>query len=391
MEIVHYLEPAEKVWDSVPGIRNNECLGNFVNFFQGNENWFRNFNINLVIIGVPEDRNGFDNRCCSKSPYEIRKSLYGLNGWGNESIIGDAGNIRGKGLNDRYQALKEVMEWFLQNNATVIVLGGTQDITLPVYRALSGFQKDITMVIGDAMIDLDVANQDFSSRSWINKIFEESGGALGDLTVMGPQKYLISLSQENFFQENYFEILRLGEIRGTGINKTEIPLRDCTIVSLDLRMCSGQYQINDRIRSPHGVEHFEACQISRYAGLSDQLKVFGLFEAGVEDKNGLQNIALASQMVWYFIDGFLSRYKDFPIRKLEEYKYYVVHLEEFNEGLKFYQNQINGRWWMEVPSENGFRVVACDIQDYRKALRKELPEKWWRFFLKCKGEKLGAL
>jgi len=99
-------------------------------------------------------------------------------------------------------------------------------------------------------------------------------------------------------------------------------------------------------------------------------------------------VVLGSQMVWHFLDGYLGRYKDFPVRNLDEYKYYVVHLEEFEEGLRFYQNPSNGRWWMEVPSEPETIVVACEYDDYQKALRNEIPEKWWRFFLKSRGPKL---
>jgi arginase family enzyme len=386
VEIIHYLEPANTSWNSIPGISTEESLGGMVSFYQGNENWFRECKFGLVVIGVPEDRNGFDNRFCAESPNTIRKFLYGLRGMGGEAIIGDAGNVRGNSINDRYQALKEITAWFLEKDITLIVLGGTQDITIPLYNAYSKIYGKSNLVIGDAMVDLDINNQDFSSRTWINKVVEE--GLVNDLTILGAQNYLISSAQEVYLQARYFDLLRLGEMRGGGIKKTEMPLRDSNLVSIDFRMIAGQCQVNDDVHSPHGIEHHEACQISRYAGLSDRLRIFGLFEVSASGPSAISNAALASQMVWHFMDGFLSRYKDFPIRSLDEYKYYVVHLEEFGEGLKFYQNPVNGRWWMEVPSYQENIVVSCDYDDYRKALRNEIPEKWWRFFLKCKGDKI---
>ncbi len=390
MEITHYLEPVEATWDLVPGISHNESLGSLVSFFKGDKNWFRKISPQIVIFGVPEDRNGIDNRGCAQSPDAIRKLLYGLRGFGPDLVIGDAGNVRGQGINDRYQALKEVAEWFIGQGSVVVVLGGTQDLTYPLFNALSSINKHINVVVGDAMIDLDVSNNDFSSRAWLNRIIGSEETCLNDLTIFGVQNYLVSSAQESLIHEKHFDIIRLGEVRGTGIIKTEVPLRDSHLVSVDMRMVIGQHQFNEKVCSPHGIEPFEACQLSRYSGLSDQLKIFGLFEVIGDDKLGVINISLASQMIWHFIDGFINRFEDFPIRSLDEYKFYVVHLEEFGEGLKFYQNPINGRWWMEVPSETGTVVVACEYEDYSKALHKELPEKWWRFFLKCRGGSMEA-
>lgn len=380
MEFNHYLEPATTSWKQIPGIPNEESLGSMVSFFQGNNSWFTDGKYKLVIIGVPEDRNGSDNKFCAGSPNAIRELLYGFRGLESDAQIGDAGNIRGNTINDRYQALKEISAWFFEKNITLIVIGGTQDITVPLVSTFTNIFGDANLVVGDSMLDLDVHNQDFSSRAWINKVTEE--GCLSDFAILGLQNYLVSKSQENYLNARFFEILRLGDIRGAGIKKTEIPIRDSDIVSLDFRMISGQNQFNDNIESPHGLEHHEACQISRYSGLSDRLRVFGLFEVASGNAFSSLNVALASQMIWHFLDGFVNRYKDFPIRSLDEYKYYVVHLEELEEGLMFYQNSVNGRWWMEVPFNQINMVVSCDYDDYRKALRNEMPEKWWRYFLK---------
>lgn len=384
MEIVHYLDPADQKWNLIPGIPSEASLGSQVSFFQGNEEWFRNFRADVVIVGVPEDRNGFDNRRCTGAPDAIRRFLYGLRKFDAGLLICDAGNVGGQGLNDRYQALKEVTSWFLEKGAVVVVIGGTHDLTFPLCSALQSLDGAVNLVVGDAMADLDPADQDFSSRSWINRIMAISEG-LSDFSLMGVQNYLVSAQQEAYIRDRHFEILRLADLRGQNISRAEIPLRDAHFVSLDLRMVKNQNQFSDQVVSPHGVEPYEACQISRYAGLSDQLKLFGLFEVAASQEAPDGHQVLAGEMIWHLIDGFLNRFEDYPVRNLEEYKYHVVSLEELGEGLSFYQNTVNGRWWMEVPSDNGKRVVACAYDDYRKTLRKELPEKWWRFFLKSKG------
>ena len=384
MEIVHYLNPADQKWNPIPGIPYEDSLGSQVSFFKGHDDWFRNFRADLVIVGVPEDRNGVDNRGCADSPDSIRRLLYGLRKFDTGLLLCDAGNIGGQGLNDRYQALKEVTAWFLAKGTVVVVIGGTHELSFPLYTALQSLVGSVNLVVGDAMVDLDPANKDFSSRSWINRITANQEG-LTDLSLMGVQNYLMSPQQEDYIKERHFEILRLADLRGSNIARAEVSLRDAHFVSLDLRVVKNHRQFSDQVLSPHGLESYEACQISRYAGLSDQLKLFGLFEVPAQKEDTDTSHVLAAEIIWHFIDGFLNRYEDYPVRTLEEYKYHVVQLEELGEGLSFYQNPVNGRWWMEVPSDNGKRVVACAYDDYRKTLRKELPEKWWRYFLKSKG------
>lgn len=390
MDIIHYLEPAENKWENYTGIPEEDSLGHTVSFFKGNVQWFRNFDAEVVVIGAPESRNGLDNRSCSNAPDAIRKYLYGLRSFPKDLRLADAGNLKGKGVNDRYQALKEVTHWFLEKGIVVILLGGTQDLTFPVFNAFAAINNDVNMVVADAMVDLDVSNQDFSSRAWINKILENHKALINDLSILGVQNYLISSQQEAHLQAHRHEIIRLGEIRGQGISKTEIPLRDAQLLSIDLRVVKGQHQFSEKVTSPHGLEPHEACQICRYAGLSDQLKLIGIFEVATGNNVETENEVLGSQMVWHFLDGYINRFGDFPVRSLDEYKYFVVHLEEIGEGLRFYQNPVNGRWWMEVPVNSGMKVVACDYEDYRKALRKELPEKWWRYFIKCGDSKIEA-
>lgn len=390
MDIIHYLEPVGNKWEYYPGISEEDTLGNAVSFFKGNVNWFRDFDAEVVLIGAPESRNGLDNRSCSNAPDAIRRYLYGLRSFSKDLKLADAGNIRGKSVNDRYQALKEVTHWFLEKGCVVIIIGGTQDLTFPVFNALAAINDDVNMVVADAMVDLDVSNQDFSSRAWINKILENHKAIINDLSILGLQNYLVSSQQDSLLQTNRYDTIRLGEIRGQGISKTEIPLRDGHLLSIDLRVVKGHYQFSEKVTSPHGLEPHEACQLSRYAGLSDQLKIFGIFEVATGNNIETENEVLGSQMVWHFLDGYINRFGDFPVRSLDEYKYFVVHLEEIGEGLRFYQNPANGRWWMEVPGQTNMKVVACDYEDYRKALRKELPEKWWRYFIKCGDSKIEA-
>ena len=174
----------------------------------------------------------------------------------------------------------------------------------------------------------------------------------------------------------------MGDTRGKDVEKAETVLRDSHLLSFDFRAVAGGFAFSDDIPSPHGIEPYEACRICRYAGLSDKLLIFGLFE--VSTKHTSDNCMLPAQMIWHFIEGVTDRFADFPMRDIDDYNKHIVRVENFGEEIRFYNNPDNGRWWMEIPEWNEFRVVSCSHDDYIKARRKELPDKWWRLFIKNK-------
>ncbi|ASB49397.1 arginase family protein [Alkalitalea saponilacus] len=375
MEIFHYFEPCNFTSAAIPGIDIQESLKEQVSFFNGKKEWFKDFEYDLILMGVPESRNGADNLSSKNSPDEIRSWLYSLRGFESEVSIADLGNIRGNTLNDRYHALEEAVDFLRSKGSVVLILGGTQDLSWSVYKALSK-ESECSIAIADALIDADAKGEDFTSRSWISFLLQQAEIIPEDLTVFGVQNYLVSPSQEQIITSKFFDIVRLAEIRGDGIEKCEAILRDSDFFSMDFRVIRDQPQFHDKKMSPHGCEPYEACRIMRYAGYSDRLKVVGLFEMPADTEGA--NSILGAELIWHFIDGYCGRVYDFPACSVDAYKCYVVQFDEFEEGIKFYRNLNNNRWWMEVNQ----KIVSCYYDDYRRALKKEFPEKWWRLYLK---------
>ena len=382
-DIIHYLEPVESTWNPIYGISNEDSLGGQTIFFDGNIKTFNESDYEIVIIGVPEDRNSCDKNSCSKAPYIIRNNLYGLRRIKGQQLI-DTGNIKGNTVKDRYSALQEVSDWFLKKNKKIIVLGGTQDLTIPLYKALTNVKNRVIVTACDAMIDLDIEGDDFSSRAWINKLFSEKKESLSDLTLLGIQNYLVSERLENIINERFYDIMRLSEIRGDGIKNAEIPLRDSDLFSFDFRSIKEKHSFAGNIASSHGLEPYEACKLCHYAGMSSKLSILGLFEATMnENEESLSNAALSAQMIWHFIDGISERFSDFPSYENNRYKRYVVFLDAADIEIQFYNNETNGRWWFEIPSvkvEN--KIFSCDHNDYLKAMGNEIPDKLWRLFMR---------
>jgi arginase family enzyme len=71
--------------------------------------------------------------------------------------------------------------------------------------------------------------------------------------------------------------------------------------------------------SANGFTGEEACQLARYAGMSDDLKSFGIYN--VNPTNDLNNLTsqLSAQMLWYFIDGYNNRKSEYPNKESNDF------------------------------------------------------------------------
>jgi hypothetical protein len=378
--INRYLEPYIKQPFNSVGLQKEETLGDEVAFYDGSADWFTNVAPGMVLVGVEESRNAFDNKSCDKAPAVIRQWLYSMRGFIDGSVICDAGNVRGNKVVDRYNALREVSSFFLQKKAVVIVLGGSQELTRSLVEALSLEQQELSLMVVDAMVDAGESG-DFSSRSWLSQELFSSTASQINLTVAGLQNFLVSNKETDFLAVQNAEVLGLGQIRRELMQNIEVPFRDADITSIDFRVLANQPLI-EGVLSPQGIDNYDACAMCRYAGLSDRLKIFGLFETPFSPRRKDGNGWLAAQMIWHFMEGVNNRFYDYPVASTDSYRSYMVAVNGINEPLKFYQNPVNDRWWVVVGDNNGKeKLVACAPSDYQRALQNELPDKWWHYYV----------
>ncbi len=111
--------------------------------------------VDIVLLGVTESRgNGFF-EADSNAANIIRKYFYQLHYWHTDIKIADLGNVKkGASLNDSYAAVKTVLAELFRLNKTVLILGGSHDITLAQYGAYVELNQQIEATGVDAMIDL---------------------------------------------------------------------------------------------------------------------------------------------------------------------------------------------------------------------------------------------
>ena len=166
-------------------------------------------------------------------------------------------------------------------------------------------------------------------------------------------------------------------------------VRNADILSVDIgavRMAEAPGNAN---AGPNGFYGEEICQITRYAGLSDKMSSFGVFEYNPKLDRNSQTAQLIAQMVWYFIDGFYARKHDYPLENKNDFIKFTVTTQDFKDEIIFYKSKKSDRWWMEVPIRSKSKtkylrhhLVPCSYKDYQTALANHIPDRWWQTYKK---------
>ncbi len=361
-------------------------LANFITQFNGEQN-INEFNI--AIIGVGEDRNAVNNKGCALAPNHIRKYLYRLiNVKGNCKII-DLGNFKiGATTNDTYFALGSILEQLIKNNVIPIIIGGSQDLTYANFLAYKNLEQTVNLVTIDAKFNLGEAKHEINANNFLTKIILHQPNFLFNFSNIGYQSYFTDKEEIDLIAKLYFDSYRLGQVQNK-IEEVEPIVRNADILSFDISALRQSEAPANNNASPNGFYGEQACQISRYAGLSDKLTSIGFYEVNPNyDANG-QTAHSVAQMIWYFIDGVNNRKKDFPIGSRKSYFKYTVNINEGKNEIIFYKSDKSERWWMDVPYPSHKKIkferhllVPCSYGDYETACKNEVPNRWWQTFQK---------
>jgi len=334
-------------------------------------------NYNLAILGVPEDRNSL-NKGSAMAPDRIRSRLYELYRVNEKLKIIDLGNLKSTATaEDTYFGIRDVMTHLLNNQVTVILLGGSQDITHGVFMAYEQRTSLVNMVTVDSRLDMEEGP--LSSASWVLPLIGNS--RLFKYTTMGHQQYLVNALQVLKVEEKGFDVIRLGTLR-SNLALAEPLLRDAHLVSVDIAAIKQSDAPGTRFSSPNGLMADEACQLARFAGLSDRVSCFGIYEVNPEYDSQDLTAHLAAQTIWYFTEGYSMRKKERPSHDNPDFKVFMVNHRDMEHALTFYKSLVTGRWWMEIPEmKTGSQIlVACSQEEYQQACNHDIPEMWWKAF-----------
>ncbi len=377
--ISEYFTPINKGLLSELKSQNSKTIANYCKINTNSDNFPNLENVKIVLFGVQEGRKAIENTNSGKDFNQIRIELYKLFP-GNWTLnIADLGNIeKGFTIKDTYFAVNKVTELLLKKGIIPIIIGGGQDLTYSSYRAFDKLEQTVNVVTVDNKFDLGSIDDDLSSQSYLSKIIMDKPSNLFNFSNIGYQTYLNSFDEIELLENLFFDCFRLGDVKNS-IKMVEPILRDADIVSVDISSIKSSEAPANENSVPNGFGGAEICTISRYAGISDKVSLFGIYEYDNELDIKNQTAKLISQMIWYFIEGVNYRANDYPFGVKDKYQKFIVPIDE--QLLSFYKSNKTNRWWMEIDlhENNKYKkhsLIPCMHEDYVCATKNEIPERW---------------
>jgi arginase family enzyme len=340
----------------------------------------------VAILFTPESRRGD----CSDANDSFRNSLYELyigNNWTHR--IYDLGTISpGNTIDDTLHAIQSATSELIKNDIIPILIGGSQDLTIGLYSAYEKLEQLVNLTTIDDKLDIGNSEEQVNFNGWLTQLLLKKPCYLFNYSNLGAQSHYIAPKTFDLFNDLYFDIIRLGELK-SNIQLAEPTMRNTDIVSFDLQSIISTAWNASYFNNPNGLDPYSACGIMRYAGISDKLTSIGLFNQELLSTENQTGSKILAQLIWYFNEGYANRKGDFPIGSKKSYTKYRVHLDELNEEIVFCKSDKSGRWWMEVPypskSDNKFmrhQLVPCSYEIYKEAMNGDIPDLWWKTYQK---------
>ena len=92
--------------------------------------------------------------------------------------------------------------------------------------------------------------------------------------------------------------------------------------------------------------------------------------------------------LWFFLEGFSQKQYETPALSLNNtgrFIKYHVRVTDLDDDMIFVKSNLTDRWWMELTSDDNESIyIACSHEDYLKANRNEVPDRWVKAFEKLK-------
>ena len=337
--------------------------------------------VQVAIVGIRENRLAefYEDNLLNFDG--IRRAFYSLFPGNWHVNIADLGDIQqGDSVKDTYFAVEKTVAELVKKDVIPVLLGGSQDLIYAQYRAYDTLDEMVNLVNVDARFDLGDAEQVISNKSYVSKIIVNEPYNLFNYSNIGYQTYFNSQDEIELMDRLFFDAYRLGEI-SNDISLIEPIMRAANLVSVDLNCVDSGSLGTTFFRSPNGFNGKEICAISRYAGLSDKVSSFGVFEY-TSSLGELSNMLLA-QMIWYFAEGVNYRNNENTLAAKQEFIKYQVPIDD--DVLVFFKSPVSGRWWIEIPyvadantKLKRSTLLPCSEEDYLEACNQVIPERWYK-------------
>ncbi|MBN1769245.1 MAG: hypothetical protein JXR50_00810 [Prolixibacteraceae bacterium] len=342
----------------------------------------------MAIFTVAESDTG--NSYNNSMPQQIREQFYRLKKNHSTVKIADLGNLKtGSKSGDMLFAINEVCTILLNLKINIVILSTRPQSIQGIIEAFSTFDNNLNIADVSSHISIDLPSDDIDKEAILSPALHHFGNHIYNITSLAYQSYFTSPRQISYLNSQYFEHYRLGTIR-KDIKSIEPSFRDADIANFNMLSVRIQDAPELFEGSPNGLYADEACQLSRYAGISDKTQIFHFFGTYTHkniDNNKITS-KLAAQIIWYYIDGYQHRKHEYPKGSLNDCKKFEVQIDEIDFPIVFYKSNKTERWWIEIktinkhPETDEMIIVSCTENDYKCACNNEIPERWWINFKK---------
>ena len=233
MELSTYFEPIDTETVGFQSMEFRPMLGDDIAAYTERGHFPATDDVHLVLLGVKEDRASVDNKGCAAAPDPIRHYLYRLAKPHADMRIADLGNIApGAETRDTYFALIEVLQQLLEKGVTVVILGGSDDLVFPIYKAYEVLGRVINICSIDSRFNLE-GGEEINSCNYLQHIILQQPNYLFDYVNVGYQTYFVGQEMIQLMDELKFSTKRLGEIQ-VKMENAEPLIRYSDVVAVDI-------------------------------------------------------------------------------------------------------------------------------------------------------------
>ncbi len=325
----------------------------------------------ILLVGVLETRGNGTIEKANNAADIIRKQLYKLHYWHTDIKIADIGNIKtGATLNDSYAAIKTVLEELYIRKKRVVIIGGSHDITLAQYLAYKSTNQMLEASCVDAYINLS-GESSVPSENFLMEIFTGEPNLMKHYNHIGFQSYFVHPRMLQTIDKLRFDCYRLGNVLDN-IIEMEPVIRNSHMLSFDIAALKYSDAPSNK-NCPNGLTGIEACTLTRYAGMSENLNSIGIYGYNPSEDVAEITAKQIAQMLWYFVDGSHRKNQESALDDRNNFNEYHTVFAEVDTT--FLQSKRTQRWWMQMPDGH---FIACSHNDYLTAGKNDFPERWLR-------------
>ncbi len=247
-----------------------------------------------------------------------------------------------------------------------------------VLKAIEEIVKSHKVIIFDAPLELtqQMFKNIFTDSHKNNIIVSESNQLdtheFPNYDLLGYQKHKCSPISLQYLKTERFNSISLGEYRDD-YKKVEPILRDTQVLSFHPN--STQFNKEKGIQIGFNIE--ESCQIMKYAGLSENIRLISFIQSPADS-----NYAVAD-MCWYYLEGANVKLREDPSTKTG-FQEYVVSSKEQEYDFSFIKSNSTNRWWLKtIHSDTDYiNYLACSEEEYDEVCKDNVPQRFLKYLSK---------